>query len=456
MGPLSRKLTLILATLLTGGDGYGLEIPDTADTGWKAMTERLKKDSEVREKILKDEKEKGLRRDPGAENIKNSTDGTKKVSPNSGFEGKGTDGGPGDLPSDVTGGDRAPAPPPLPAAGGQGAGASLPGRTAPRSPEEEWEQIINPRGGEPPIPLQTEGAEPTVTPPPSPKNEAAAPIREAYESKTAEPAPKGKPPRPGDEVPPKPPTVSPTNIGTRDGATSGGGGKSGMGFTAPTIDQRGLPLFGPPPTPGDFSAAAGVPPSDITFSSLRSPRARPKKRIIYDLYGGAGANSTRVFSTSVGLRLDDWILGAAVDRGQWLDAKTNTGKFTEGLYADLCAAVTLETSWLSLQPCYRYGVGRGTYKQRNALNEIEENTKDRAVFKFYGRFVMALDLPTGGKLMLEGVTGYSQDVFLYGAYNQVWVKTPILGLSLGVEDHAGQRQALLVGFAFGAVNVLGN
>lgn len=224
-------------------------------------------------------------------------------------------------------------------------------------------------------------------------------------------------------------------------------------FSPPSIGADGLPSFYSPPPETSDSAAGSIPAPELSFSSLRSPEASPKNRVIFDIYGGGGDGSSRVFSTSLNLRVSDWIFGIAEERAQWLDAKTNTGKYTESTFFDVCAAVTFETSWLSIQPCYRYGKGRGRFRQRDALNEIREFERTREVFRFYGRFVLLVPLWGDERLAIEGISGYSQDVFLYGPYSQFWIKTPLLGFSIGAESFAGQRNAFLAGFSFGALNI---
>lgn len=219
-----------------------------------------------------------------------------------------------------------------------------------------------------------------------------------------------------------------------------------------TIERDGLPSFVEPRLPAIPSPSSLVPAGKLSFSSLRSPEASPKKRFIFDIYGGGGPNQTGIFSSSLNLRLSDWILGVSGETAQWLDKKTNVGKYTESVYLDVCAAFSLETEWLSLQPCYRGGSGQGRFRQRDATNTIREFERKREVFRFYTRFVTLI--PVGGKkVAVEGVSGYSEDVFLYGPYSQVWVKTDLLGLSIGAENVAGQRSSFLLGLAYGATDV---
>jgi hypothetical protein len=219
-----------------------------------------------------------------------------------------------------------------------------------------------------------------------------------------------------------------------------------------SIERDGLPSFVEPRLPALPSPSSLVPAGKLSFSSLRSPESSPKKRFIFDLYGGGGPNQTGIFSTSLNLRLSDWILGVSGETAQWLDRKTNVGKYTESVYLDVCAAFSLETEWLSLQPCYRGGSGTGRFRQRDATNTIREFERKREVFRFYTRFVTLI--PIGGKkVAVEGVSGYSEDVFLYGPYSQVWVKTDLLGLSIGAENVAGQRSSFLLGVAYGATDI---
>ena len=221
----------------------------------------------------------------------------------------------------------------------------------------------------------------------------------------------------------------------------------------PQIGQDGVPDFEPPPVEEWASPGAAIDDDRLGFSSLRSRSTHVKYRVIADAYGGGWSQSTAVGSASVGVRIDDWIIGGAVERAQWLDTRTNVGKFTETYMADLCASMTFELSWLAIQPCYRYGVGMGVFKQRNALNEIETITRDRASFKVYGRLITLVPLGDGNRLAIEGTSGYSEDPFLYGPFVQAWVRTSLFGFSIGYENYAGQRQAGLVGYAFGMLEV---
>lgn len=200
------------------------------------------------------------------------------------------------------------------------------------------------------------------------------------------------------------------------------------------------------------SPVPDIEPSQLGFASIRSPLSSLKQRVIYELSGGYGPNDTRMFFSSIGLRLDGHVIGVAYERSQWLDIKTNTGKFTESILGDYCASMTIDSSWLSIQPCLRYGAGSGYWLERNALNQVVENEKKRNVFKTYGRFI-ALVPVANYKLAIEGSIGYSEDVFLYGPFSQLWIKTPLLGLSVGFESYSNQRNVVSLGIATSFIDI---
>lgn len=186
---------------------------------------------------------------------------------------------------------------------------------------------------------------------------------------------------------------------------------------------------------------------------LRGKDSGNAKRFIFDAFGGFGSFQTKTFVSTLGLNLDGWIFGGGYDRASWLDPLTNTGKYVESVFFDGCAAISANTEWLSVQPCYRYGMGRGAYKARNAYNQIEERFLQRNVGKFFGRFILIIPLFDEKKLAIEGLSGYSEDPFLYGAFMQATVRTPFLGLSIGAESYSGQRNSVIVGTSFGLVDV---
>ena len=193
-------------------------------------------------------------------------------------------------------------------------------------------------------------------------------------------------------------------------------------------------------------------PGEMGLSSYRSPNSHFKKRVIFDSVAGMGLNATQSSESSLSLRLGDHIIGVAYERAQWLDTKTNTGKFIQDLYADYCSALSFDTSWLSVQPCYSYGVGVGIFRERDALNNVLQFEKKRNVFKLYGRVVFTV--PVGSqKLAVEGVTGYSEDPFLYGPYSELWLKLPLVGLSVGAQSYSAQRNSLCIGYGFGIFDV---
>ncbi len=191
---------------------------------------------------------------------------------------------------------------------------------------------------------------------------------------------------------------------------------------------------------------------NVNDIGYRHPMKEPRKLIITDTFVGVGPNYTQAFGGTIGLNIYKWVIGGGYERAQWLDVNTNTGKYVESIFADGCAAMTFDTSWFSFQPCFRYGVGYGNFKERNALNEIVSKDKNRSVSKTFGRFILLLDAGDD-KIAVEGITGYSEDPFLYGAFIQATVKTPILGLMAGFETYAGQRNAFILGYSLGVLDL---
>ena len=228
----------------------------------------------------------------------------------------------------------------------------------------------------------------------------------------------------------------------------GGPGALPWPSTEPPDAHYGLP--GVPLSPIDTYQ-----PSDLGFASLRNPEAKPKNRILLETYGGGGLDSTAVWAINAAIRVSDNILGVGYERAQWLDVKTNTGKFVQDTYLDYCVAAAPAVSFFSIQPCARYGRGSGTYAERDALGAVVERTLPRAFLKFYGRFILLFSGPSGThRVALEGVTGYSEDPFLKGAYNQLWLKLPLAYLSIGAETYAaGQRTSLLLGMTVGFIDI---
>jgi len=187
--------------------------------------------------------------------------------------------------------------------------------------------------------------------------------------------------------------------------------------------------------------------SELGMISLYLPEAKQKKLILYSASVGAGKQDDRALNLSLGVRLMDNIFSGVYNRSQWLDEKTNTGKFVSTLSLDYCPSISFGSKRFAVQPCYSGGTGEGEWKERNALNQIVVNRTQRSIYKVYLRFVTLFPIPKKGSLAIEGVMGYSEDVFLYGPYFQSWIKTPFFDLSLGLETYTGQRNLLSIGFA---------
>lgn len=186
-------------------------------------------------------------------------------------------------------------------------------------------------------------------------------------------------------------------------------------------------------------------------NSLRHERSIPKNRTVTEISAGGGPNETLLLQTSMQVRIYDHLLGLAYERAQWLDVETNTGKLTESYYADYCAPFSFDGDSTSIIPCFRYGEGNGTYKERNERNEIVTKEQERRVFKLYGRGILKLfdGKRAGEGTYLEITAGYSQDPFLYGGYTQVWLKTAIPFTSVGFEVYDQQRVAISLSLSFG-------
>lgn len=207
----------------------------------------------------------------------------------------------------------------------------------------------------------------------------------------------------------------------------------------------------------DFDSGIEIPLLDLagpddSLLGIRSPLARRPYRLIAETTFGGGSSETEVWTSFIGLRIYDWVIGTGYDRARWLDTKTNTGKFLENIYADVCASLTMNSTFMSIQPCVRFGRGEGVFKDRDLTGQVVTHGKQGVSRKYYGRFLMILPLGKS-RIAIEGTSGWSEDPFIYGAYAEVWIKTPLAGLSIGGESYKGQRNMIGLGFSYGFIEI---
>ena len=194
-----------------------------------------------------------------------------------------------------------------------------------------------------------------------------------------------------------------------------------------------------------------IPPTNYSVSSLRMKMTDlDPAQYAVETYGGSGPNEAANYTLNVSYISSSVSLGIVYDRSQWLDVRTNTGKFTQNVYLDVCANTSLDADWFAFIPCAMVGEGQGIYKERNLADEIETHEKSGLVHKTYLRFILFIPLSFSNesqRIAIEGLVGASSDPFLYGAFMQSWIKTPFLGLMVGGELYQNQRQIISVGWA---------
>lgn len=238
-----------------------------------------------------------------------------------------------------------------------------------------------------------------------------------------------------------------------------GGGRAAVSAGGSLDGQSGAPLKSGLQA---LSADLPRPTSLIHLSSnlpeihwpLTSPHAGDAKRFIFDGFAGIGANDGFATSFYGGVRFESFVLGLQYDGSTWLDAKTNTGKSLSSVQVELCALITMETRWSSIQPCFRYGPAVGEYKERTPFNAIVSTGIAGASSKFFGRYLLAIPLGKN-RLVIDGRIGFSSDPLLFGRFVQVWIREPRSGLAVGVETHLNQRTNLNIGYSMGFIDMVG-
>jgi hypothetical protein len=172
---------------------------------------------------------------------------------------------------------------------------------------------------------------------------------------------------------------------------------------------------------------------------------KPKRHIFASVMGGSGPFDTRILSAEVGFSPADLPVSFSIlgERAQWLDIKTNTGKLASAAYGLLCAGGMTFDDRAAFSPCIGSGASTGEWKDRNFLNDIETHRAPARPVKIaLLRGVFVYDL-FGRSQTSDWVTGYSEDVFLYGGFLRVMTATPIPSVFAGVQTYGIQRNAVI-------------
>lgn len=247
-----------------------------------------------------------------------------------------------------------------------------------------------------------------------------------------------------------------------------------QGVTAPLQRGSQAGVNGPPSAsraPGGVTSAEGGRRSDImTQDSAKSPKINVFRRkgglfgarLSTPRAGHAGFGKTQFFyettlsygphstvsatlslSTPMPLGLT---LGAYIERSQWLDTQTNTGKLLTMPAAEVCQTSLLTIrDWVAAYPCARLGPSFGEFAEyRNGV--LTRDTASNTAMRLLGRLIIDSGLGLGEVGVIELQGGYSRDIFLTGAYGAAYLRTPLKGLVIGGEVFVDQRYVFSVGF----------
>jgi hypothetical protein len=176
---------------------------------------------------------------------------------------------------------------------------------------------------------------------------------------------------------------------------------------------------------------------------------KPKSSLFGSLMGGAGPYDARVSSAELGYSPGSYhaSLSLLVDRAQWLDPKTNTGKLATSSYGLVCAGGAYIQDLAAFTPCLGGGMSFGQYKDRNYLNAIEvHNVEKKTVGIAMVKGVVAYNLI--GTHVIDWAAGYSQDIFLWGGFAKVLFSTPVPTIYVGLQTYGIQRNALIISTSF--------
>lgn len=175
---------------------------------------------------------------------------------------------------------------------------------------------------------------------------------------------------------------------------------------------------------------------------------KPHRATYMSITAGAGPNGAKIVSAEVGLSPS--AVGASfsllVEKAQWLDPYTNTGKLASSAYGLLCVGGVAFGTTVALTPCLGGGLSSGIFKDRDFQNDIQTHVvtaKGVKTVSFKGMILYNLF----GSHAIDWTVGYSEDVFLWGGFAKILTSTPIPTVYIGAQTHGPQRSAMIVSSA---------
>lgn len=287
-------------------------------------------------------------------------------------------------------------------------------------------------------------------PAPTDSSEAALPPRVRPPADTL--SPQGAPKPAAQRATPlkTPPSQPPATKGRGKLGATGGKNKKTESSHTPPRSKRARPSA---PTKALQQKLGKLKPVR-TKTMLPTPIGRQfgagRHRLSLSLALGLGANELSHFSGFGAYRFDSFLLGLRIEEARWLDTNTNTGKARVSGEIEACALVTMETTFLVVQPCAALGVSRGAFKGRDLVNELVKKEIVGSSASMMFRFVVNIE-PLG--FMVDGAAGYSENPFQYGPFARLWFRPPKKGASFGIDWVNNQRLSFVLGYSLGFVEM---
>lgn len=198
------------------------------------------------------------------------------------------------------------------------------------------------------------------------------------------------------------------------------------------------------------------------YDKYLSHKYSKSESIFIDTMAGGFLNSTISTSVALGYNRSGNTYSLYLEKSQWLDTKTNTGKMIESAGVEYCPDLSFGMKIIQFKPCYKYVNGTGTFKERDPFGEIAERKVTRGSLRLYGRWILSVpdDFDKYFKegltrdivsTEIEGYSGFSDDPFLWGWFGGLTIRTPVSGVSMNFENYMGQRFVFGLGYVWGRV-----